>query len=73
MKVFLSKIDKLHFDLALSRIIMEFGGRMTLAKAFAIVEQCNRALYEYDATNLESLLVDSNKSWNATITTTVLA
>ena len=44
VKVFLSKIDKRLLDLALPRIIMEFGGRATLAEAFAIVEQCDRAL-----------------------------
>ena len=37
MKVFLSKIDKRLLDLALPRIIMEFGGRATFAEAFAIV------------------------------------
>ena len=36
MKVFLSKIDKRLFDLALPKIIMEFGGLATLIEAFAI-------------------------------------
>ena len=45
VKVFLSKIDKRLLDLALPMIIMEFGGRATLAEAFAIKEQCDRALY----------------------------
>ena len=38
VKVFLSKIDKCFFDLALPMIIMEFGGWAILAEAFAIVE-----------------------------------
>ena len=38
VKVFLSKIDKRLLDLALPRIIMEFGGQTTLTEAFAIVE-----------------------------------
>ena len=44
VKVFLSKIDKRLFYLALPRITMEFGGRTTLTKALSIVEQCRRAL-----------------------------
>ena len=43
-------------------IIMEFGGRATLAEAFANVEQCDRALCQHNATDLVSLLVDSSKS-----------
>ena len=62
VKVFLSKIDKDLLDLALPRIIMEFGGRATLVEAFAIVEQCDRAFCQHDATDLVSLLVDSRKS-----------
>jgi hypothetical protein len=62
VKVFLSKIDKHLLDLALPRIIMEFGGRTTLAETFVIVEQCDRALYQHDAIDLVSLLVDSSKS-----------
>ena len=38
VKVFLSKIDKRLLDLAFLMIIMEFGGRATLAEAFAVVE-----------------------------------
>ena len=52
---------------------MEFGGRTTLAEAFAIVEQCDRALYQYDATDLVSLLVDSNKSRKTLVATARLA
>ena len=60
VKVFLSKIDKCLLDLALPRIIMEFGGQETLAEALAIVEQCDRALCQHNATDLVSLLVDSS-------------
>ena len=42
---FLSKIDKYLIDLALPRIIIDYGGRATLVEAFAVVEQCDRALY----------------------------
>ena len=42
VEVFLPKIDKRLLDLTLPKIIMEFGGRTTLAEAFAIVEQCDR-------------------------------
>ena len=34
---------------------------MTLAESFVIVEQCDCALCEHDATDLESLLVDLSK------------
>ena len=52
---------------------MEFGGRATLAEAFAIVEQCDRALCQHDATDLVSLLVDSSKSRKAPVATAGLA
>ena len=61
VKVFLSRIDKRLLDLTLLRIIMEFGGRATFVEAFAIVEECDRALCQHDATDLVSLLVDSSK------------
>src|ERR1700737_2711647 len=57
-----SKIEKRLLDLALPRIIMEFGGWATLLEAFVIVEQYNCTLYQHDATDLISLLVDSSKS-----------
>ena len=65
VKVSLTKIDKRILDLALSRIIMKYGGRATLAEAFAIVEQCHRALCQHDVTDLVSLLVDFSKSRKA--------
>ena len=37
MKVFLLKIDKHLLDLALSMIIMDYGGRTTLLETFANV------------------------------------
>ena len=52
---------------------MEFGGRTTLAKAFAIVEQCDRTLCQHDATDLVSLLVDSSKFRKAPVATARLA
>ena len=52
---------------------MEFGGRATLAKAFTILEQCNRALCQHNPTDLVSLLMDSNKSRKAPVVTVVLA
>ena len=58
----MSKIDKRLLDLALLKIIMKYDGRMTLAKVFTVVEQCDRALYQHNATGLVSLLVDSSKS-----------
>ena len=61
MKVFLSKIDKDLIDLALPIIIMNNGGQPTLVEPFAVVKQCDRTLYQYDAINLVSLLVDSSK------------
>ena len=69
VKVFLLKIDKRLFDLALLKIIMEFGGRTTLAEAFTVVEQCDCALCQYDATDLVSLLVDSSKPGRFPVTT----
>ena len=52
---------------------MEFGGRTTLVEAFAIVEQCDRALCQHDATDLVFLLVDSSKSRKAPVATAGLA
>jgi hypothetical protein len=52
---------------------MEFGGWATLTKVFAIVEQCDRALHQHDATDLVSLLVDSSKSQKIPIAATGLA
>ena len=43
-------------------IIMDYGSRTTPTEALTIVEQCNRALCQHDATDLVSMLVDSNKS-----------
>ena len=73
VKVFWSKMEKCFLDLALSRFIVEFGGRVTLAEAFAVVKQYNRALCQHDATYLMSLLVDSSKPRRAPVTTTGLA
>ena len=73
MKVFLSKIDKHLLDLALPKIIMEYGGRTSLTEAFAIVEQCDCTLYEHHANDLVSLLVDSSKFRKAPIATVGLA
>lgn len=52
VRVFLSNIDIRLLDLALLMIIMEFGGRATLAKKFTIVEQCDCALCQHDVTHL---------------------
>ena len=38
VKVFLSKINKRLIDSALLDMIMNYGGRATLAKAFAVVD-----------------------------------
>ena len=73
VKVFLSKIDKCLIDLALPRIIMHYGGRMTLAEAFEVVEQCDRVLYQHDVTYLVSLLMDSSKSQKVPTAATGLA
>ena len=73
VNVFLSKIGKRLLDLALPMIIMEFGGRATLAEAFIIVKQCDCALCQHDATDLVSLLVDFSKSRKAHVATTGLA
>ena len=52
---------------------MEFGGRATFVEAFAMVEQCDRALYQHDVTDLVSLLVNSSKPRRVPITTAGLA
>lgn len=72
MKLFLSKIHKPSFDLVLPRIIMDCGGQVTLAEAFAFVEQCDRALYQHDAIDLASLLMDSSKFWTILVMTAKL-
>jgi hypothetical protein len=38
MKVFLLNIDKRLIDLALPKIIMNYGGRKTFPKVFTVVE-----------------------------------
>lgn len=73
MKVFLSKFDKHLIDLLMSKIIIDYGGWTTLAKAFAIVEECDCALYQYNATYLLSLLVRSSKSQKTLIAAIGLA
>lgn len=47
-------------------IIMDYGGRVTLA--FAITEQYDYALCQHNATGLVSLLVDFSKSRKTPIT-----
>jgi hypothetical protein len=58
VKVFLLKIGKRLIDLTLPKIVMYYSSWMTLAKAFALVEQCDRVLCQHDVTDLMSLLVD---------------
>lgn len=45
VKVFLLKIYKYFFNLAMPMFIMDHGGRTTLVEAFAIVELCDHTLY----------------------------
>lgn len=45
VKIILSKIDKCLLDLALPRIIINYGGQAALAEAFAIEKQCDCALW----------------------------
>ena len=58
MKFFLSNIEKRLIDLAHPKIIIEYGGRTTLAEAFAIVEQCDHTLCQHNTTDLISMLVE---------------
>ena len=69
----MSKIDKHLIDLVLSKIIMNYGGRTSFTKAFAIVEQCNHALCQFDASDLVSLLVASSKFRKVPVAVTGLA
>lgn len=73
VKVFLSKIDKRLLDLALPKIIMDFGGRTTLAGAFAMVDQCVRPLYQHHGIDFIILLDNSSKSRKVPIHTARLA
>jgi hypothetical protein len=43
-------------------MIMNCDDETTIANAFAIVKQYDRALYQHDTTDFMSLLVDSSKS-----------
>ena len=52
---------------------MDFGGRTTHVKPFAIVEMHDRPLCQYEAIDLMSLLVDSSKSRKILIVTAWLA
>lgn len=45
----------------LPMIIIDYGGQIAFAEAFVVVKQCDRALYQHDAIDLVSLLVDSSK------------
>ena len=73
VKVFLSNINKYLIDLVLHRIIMDYDGRTTLAKAFAIIELCDHALCQHDATDFVSLQVNSSKSQKVPVVATGLA
>ena len=73
MKVFLSKIYKHLIKLALPKIIMKYGGRTSFTEAFAIVEQCNHTLCQFDASDLVSLLMDSSKFRKVPVVATRLA
>jgi hypothetical protein len=54
VKFFLSKIDKRLLELASPQIILDYEGRVTLAQAFAVVERCDRALCQHNATDMVS-------------------
>ena len=73
VKISLSKIDKRLLDLATPRIIINYKGRARLAQAFAKVEKWDRALYQYDATDMISWMTNASKSKKATTTTSSLA
>jgi hypothetical protein len=51
----------------LPKIIMDYGGHAILAKASAVVKQCDRAFSQHDATDLVSLLIDYSKFWKAMV------
>ena len=53
-------------------IIMDYGGRATLAKAFDIVEQCDCAPCQHDASDVMSILLDSSKSSKTLVVTVEL-
>jgi len=73
VKIFLSKIDKRLLDLATPRIIINYEGRTTLAQVFDEVKRCDRALYQYDATDMVFWMTDSIKPKKATIAINSLA
>ena len=52
VKIFLSKMDKRLLDLASPRIILDYDGKATLAQAFEVVEKCDKALCQHDATDM---------------------
>ena len=72
-KVFLSNIDKRLIALALPMIIMDHNGQAIFAEDFAIVEHCDRALCQHNATEMVSMLVDSSKSEKVPVAATGLA
>jgi len=59
--------------LATPRIIINYKGRATLAQAFAEVERYGRALYQHDATNMVSWMIDSTKPRKVALATNSLA
>jgi hypothetical protein len=60
-------------ELASPRIILDYEGRATLAQAFAVVERCDRALCQHDATDMVSWMTDGTKSRRVATTTSSLA
>ena len=72
----MSKIIKRLIDLALARIIIDYGGWTTFAEAFVehtIVEQCDRAFSQHDAIDLVSLLVYFSQSRKVSVAAVELA
>lgn len=73
VKMFLSKIKKRLLDLAMPRIILNYDGKATLAQAFAMVEKCDRALWQHNAIDMVSSMRDTTKPKKALIATSSLA
>jgi hypothetical protein len=72
-KFFLSKIDKRLLELASPRIILDYEGRATFAQAFAVIERCDRALCQHDATDMVSWMTKNTKSKRIITATSSLA
>lgn len=68
IKIFLSKFDKWHIEIAIQRIILNYDNKTILAEVFVEVQKCDKALYQHEAINLVVWVKNIFRPKKATIT-----